>query len=450
MAETWVESQCLQDIAQQRFPSLSAEQAYVALFREIVLKYPAKAMELVGPDAIEALITMGKIDPKFWVLIPLGRLGKKMSEHFMPWFDSLSADATLSSAQRSVQMIGELSSDTSGPSNPVIDVVKTTPAGATLRVDNMKNVAADLTDNSIPPASSSPAPGESLFGHINHFECWNMALRATEVAQMQQAIKALKQISDHLGDRNCIAVSGAGGPDGFAQPVYDLINMKINDIDQEDRNNHRFFVFHDSTNWHPAFNRLTRENPLPPEFVNPPSESLDLICLFMREVRQNLTAQDQQRGKAIIFHLLIPSWSKLHIKTPLHFHEDLYPLKIEGLKHGGKDQVELNLPAAPPGLLHDIANVIDPYNWNKIARGASVGITLPTVGWGVNGACLGLGVLVGTFTGIGVVAAVPIWWGTGLWAMGKTAIYMDHAIYDSLCEEAPRVLGSTERLGARE
>ncbi|KAL4901078.1 hypothetical protein BDW74DRAFT_160703 [Aspergillus multicolor] len=238
---------------------------------------------------------------------------------------------------------------------------------------------------------------------------------------------------------------GAGGPDGFARPIYDLIKMKINKVHAADRKNHRFFIYHDSNNWHGPFERLTSENPLPSEFVNNPCDDLNHACLFMREVRQKLIAKDEKRGKAMIFHLLIPSWSKLQIKEPLHFPEDLYPLQIEGLKHKGKDQVELNLPAAPAGLLHGVSNVLDANNWNTIARGTSVAVTGPTVGWGINGACLALGVGVGTVTGLGVLLAVPIWWTAASYTMVPAAEAIDNTIYDALCEEDPRVLGSKER-----
>lgn len=157
-------------------------------------------------------------------------------------------------------------------------------------------------------------------------------------------------------------------------------------------------------------------------------------------------ARDPQRGKAMVFHLLIPSWAKLCIKEPLQYPKDLYSLHIEGMTHGGKAQVELSLPAAPRGLLQGITNVLDPNSWNSITEWASVGIMFPTVGWGVNGACAALGFGLGAMTGFGALVAVPIWAGSGLWAMDKTAPAPQNAIYESLCEEAPRVLGSNRRL----
>ncbi|KAL2862462.1 uncharacterized protein BJX67DRAFT_375258 [Aspergillus lucknowensis] len=308
------------------------------------------------------------------------------------------------------------------------------------------NIPKETTDKATSAASASSGPAESLFDRINYLECWNTALQTIQTAQAQRIIKALNVIADHLGDRNCIAVMGAGGPDGFARPIYDMIKTKINQINAADRKNHRFFIYHDSNNWHPVFKRLTSENPLPPEFINNPCDDLDHVCLFMREVRQKLLAKDEKCGKHITFHLVIPSWTKLQIKEPLHFPEDLYPLQIEGLKHGGENQVQLNLPAAPAGLLHGVSNVLDPNNWNKIAEGAGVAVTLPAVGWGINGACLALSLGVGTLTGLGPLLAVPLWMGSAPIAMGKSAPHIEKTIHDALCEEDPRVLGSKERL----
>jgi hypothetical protein len=105
----------------------------------------------------------------------------------------------------------------------------------------------------------------------------------------------------------------------------------------------------------------------------------------------------------------------------------------------------LNLPAAPAGLLHGVSNVLDPHNWNTIAGGASAAVTLPAVGWGVNGVCLALSLGVGTLTGVGPLLAMPLWMGAPF-AMGKSAPFIHETIHEALREEDPRVLGSKERL----
>ena len=55
------------------------------------------------------------------------------------------------------------------------------------------------------------------------------------------------------------------------------------------------------------------------------------------------------------------------ILEPLHFPDDLYPLRVEGFKHRGKPYVALNFPAAPADLFHGVANVLDPKELSKAA-----------------------------------------------------------------------------------
>ncbi|RSL89880.1 hypothetical protein CEP51_000993 [Fusarium floridanum] len=291
--------------------------------------------------------------------------------------------------------------------------------------------------------------GDSLVDHINYYGRWMQTVSAIQVAQGQQIIQALNVISDHLRDTNTITVSGAGGPDGFARAVYDLIQKKVDDVDQTERHMHRFFVYHPDTNWYGAFHRLIRETPLHPEFCAK-SDNLDTICLFMQDVRRRLM-EESNKGKDAIFHLLIPSWYSITIKEPLHFPDSLHPLRIEGEKHKGKELVEMNLPTAPNGMLIGIANVLaSKLCSRRAAEYTSMAITFPAVGWGVNGACLALGIGVGAVTGLGALAVIPVWLGTAMPAMGKSFPVIGETICDILSEEAPRILGSTERVAMEE
>jgi hypothetical protein len=361
---------------------------------------------------------------------------------------SLTAGEKEVSAQLTAEIWQRYQTGTLGqPSAFTANGIKTAAAGgAGVSGQSATTMSNDITEKTTSTASASSGPAESFFDRINYLECWKVTLQIIQTAQAQQMIKALNVIADHLGDSNCIAVMGAGGPDGFARPIYDLIKLKISKIDPADQANHCFFIYHDSTNWHPAFERLTSQNPLPVEFINNPCDDLDYSCLFMRDVRQKLLENDKKKGKTIKFYLLISSWSKLQIKEPLHFPEDLYPLQIEGLKHSGENQVKLNLPAAPVGLLHGVSNVLDADHWNKIAGNVGAAVTAPAYGWGVNGACLAVSLGVGTLTGLGPLLAIPMWVGIAPFAMGKTSPIIEGTIYDALCEEDPRVLGSKERL----
>lgn len=284
----------------------------------------------------------------------------------------------------------------------------------------------------------------SLVDHINYYGRWSQRVSAFQIAQGYEIIRTLADIGGHLGEANSIAALGSGGPDGFAKHVYDFIKEKIGVIQEVERDNHRFFVYHPDTNWYPAFHRLITGHPLPPTFCTK-SDDLDKSCQYMQEVRAQLR-RESERGRDIIFHLLIPSWCTLSFKQPLHFPDCLQPFKVEGRKHKLKEYVAFNLPAAPDGLLDGVANVLDPDSWNKIAAGVSVATTLPAVGWGINGACLAAGVALGTLTGLGLLVAVPVWWGTALPSMSAAAPVIEETVYGAFCETAPRVLGSTRRL----
>ncbi|KAL6834740.1 hypothetical protein V8C40DRAFT_261432 [Trichoderma camerunense] len=293
-------------------------------------------------------------------------------------------------------------------------------------------------------ASFNMLIGRSLVDHINYYGRWMQTVSAIQIAQGYQAIQVLTDISEHLGEANNIAVSGSGGPNGFAQNVYDFINERVDEVDPTQGDTHRFFVYHPDTNWYGAFHRLIRENPLSPMFCAK-SDNLDTLCQFMQDIRTQLNAESDH-GKSIVFHLLIPSWYRISIKEPLHFPESLQPFRVEGRRHKGSPLVAFNLPAAHAGLLNGVANVLDPKNQNKIAQGVSTAVTAPTVGWGINGACLAAGAGLGVVTGLGALIAIPVWIITAVPTMSIAAPAIEETIYDALREEAPRVLGSTQRL----
>ncbi|KAM0467243.1 hypothetical protein ACHAP7_012143 [Fusarium lateritium] len=126
-------------------------------------------------------------------------------------------------------------------------------------------------------------------------------------------------------------------------------------------------------------------------------------------------------------------------------------MRVEGEKHKGKELVEMNLPTAPDGMLIGIANVLtSKLCSSEAARWTSSAITLPAVGWGVNGACLALGIGVGAVTGLGMLAAVPVWAGTALPAIEKSAPVIEETVFNVLSEKAPRILGSTEEVAMDE
>jgi hypothetical protein len=282
--------------------------------------------------------------------------------------------------------------------------------------------------------------GDSLLDRIEYYTRYMQMAAIIQAAQQQQAIKALNVISKHLGDQNSLKVSGCDGPDGFAGHVYEFIRMRIAETEGD---NHRFFLYHPDTNWYPKFWKLIQENPLSPTFCAK-SDNLDKIVLAMRAAREE-TQQRNESEDDIVFHLLIPAWSRVQIKEPLHFSDDLQPLRVEGLKHQGKELVQMNLPAAPKGLLVDVANVLDPNSAN-LAADVSMGATWMVGGSAVNGACAALGVAAATATGLGPLMVIGVWWGTCIPSLVYGAPVVLETVHDAIREDPPRILGSNDRL----
>jgi hypothetical protein len=265
---------------------------------------------------------------------------------------------------------------------------------------------------------------------------------------MFQGVRVLSRIGDELGNikdelglANSLHVQGSTGEAGFAQHVYDFVQLRIDEVGGL---KHRFFVYHPDDNWYPAFRKLIRQNPLPPSFCAK-SDDLDGLTLFMQSIRKSLE-EESEAGKEIVFHLLIPAWAPIAILEPLHFPDDLYPLCVEGLKHQGKPYVALNFPAAPMNLFHGVANVRDPKGLNKAAEFTSAATWLVGGGWVLNGGALAAGLGVATLLGGGPFVAVPLWFAGNIFVAAPAAERLSEAVYECIAEEQTRILGSNERL----
>ena len=436
----------LEPLLRERYPDLPLEEAYVKFVNEIFSGFPKEVAEAMKqlPEQLQAL---GTLSGNRW-LVFLGQMAR-ISMNIAAGASTPRAGNATANASEPFDLATILAADTFGRAalDTVSQGAETVATSAQVAVESMERVA-NSADQVVRNVHGIHVIGNSLVDHINYYGRWTQKFSAIRIAQGYQVIRALADIGEHLGETNSITVSGSGGPDGFAKHVYDFIKEKIGVIQEAERDNHRFFVYHPDTNWYPAFYRLITETPLPRTFCTK-SDDLDKSCQYMQEVRAQLN-RESGRGKDIIFHLLIPSWYSISFKQPLHFPDCLQPFKVEGEKHKLKENVEFNLPAAPAGLLDGVANVLDPKSLNKIAAGVSTATTLPVVGWGINGACLAVGLGLGTLTGLGALVAIPVWFGTAAPAMSVAAPVIHETVYDALCEEAPRVLGSTRRLNMEE
>ncbi|OAP56317.1 hypothetical protein AYL99_09496 [Fonsecaea erecta] len=429
----------LEPLVRARYPDLPLQEAYVKYLDNEIIPILRHVVQH-WPELLQAGGTFFGY-PLAVLFGQIGRIGTNIAA------DASTPGAGNATANTSepLNMATMLAADTFG--RAALDTVshgaEAVAASAQVAVESMERVA-DSADQVVRHVHGIHVIGNSLVDHINYYGRWMQKFSAIQIAQGYQVIQALGDIGKHLGETNGITVSGSGGPDGFAKHVYDFVKERIGVIRKAERDNHRFFVYHPDTDWHPAFYRLITETPLPLTFCAK-SDDLDKLCQYMQEVRAQLK-RESGRGQDIILHLLIPSWYSISFKRPLHFPDCLQPFKVEGQKHKLKEYVEFNLPAAPASLLDGVANVLDPKGLNKIAAGVSTATTLPVVGWGINGACAAVGVGLGTLTGLGALVTIPVWVCTAMPAMSVAAPAIQETVYDALCEEAPRVLGSTRRL----
>jgi len=294
--------------------------------------------------------------------------------------------------------------------------------------------------------------GHSVLDRIDYYGPFLQAGTAALVIQVYQCKQALEKIgrsldgiNEEIMKQNNLTAQGSTGPHGFAQHVYSYVKHRIEEVD--DKKKHMFFVYHPDTEWYASFADLMRENRLPPSFCAK-SADLDKLCRYLQTTRELLTAESDE-GNDVVFHILIPSWYPISITQPLHFPDALQPLHVEGEKYGGgTPYVTFNLPGAQDNLLKDVGNMFDPTtaDMNNTIAGVAAGCTWLVSGGALSYVSLAAGLALGAATGGGALVAIPVWWG----GFGSAAMYAGlpatNAVYDYLQEEAPRILGSDQRL----
>ncbi|KAH6972609.1 hypothetical protein EDB80DRAFT_693501 [Ilyonectria destructans] len=241
----------------------------------------------------------------------------------------------------------------------------------------------------------------SMFGSIVH------ALEEA-VKEIRMINHNLQGIKDELRAQNTLVSSGGSGPDGFARVVYGFMQLHMK---KHSGDGHQFF------------------------------NDLDSLCACMKVARRSLAVDSQ-----VVFHLLIPAWYEIYVKVPLHFPDELQPLRIVGPKHGGKPLVSFNLPRAQNYSLDGISNVLDPEGCNTKAEIATGVTFLVGGGLGTNGACLAAGLGIGAMTGLGALIAMPFWLGSFITVGAPVAATAAGALDEMLREEPPRILGSDIQL----
>lgn len=150
----------------------------------------------------------------------------------------------------------------------------------------------------------------------------------------------LKSIREELWHTNVLTSSSGAGKSGFADVVYNFVSMEAGRCHYK---KDCFVVWHPDTLWHPAFYAKVKDTPLPSTFMGE-SDCLDRLCIAIKTIRKGMRKQDRDPKKAPTFHVLIPSWYNIAITEPLHFPDELLPLRLVGSKQdGGKPLVSFIL-----------------------------------------------------------------------------------------------------------
>ncbi|KAM0458336.1 hypothetical protein ACHAPV_006148 [Trichoderma viride] len=171
-----------------------------------------------------------------------------------------------------------------------------------------------------------------------------------------------------------------------------------------------FVVWHPDTLWHPAFYAKVKDTPLPSTFMGE-SDCLDRLCIAIKTIRKGMRKQDRDPKKAPTFHVLIPSWYNIAITEPLHFPDELLPLRLaeSALQASGNNsEKKLSGPDMAAGV--------------KMATAAS------------------------SWTPAVSVAFTPILVGVYRATM-LAGISTGERLAECLCKKRPRVLGSRHELG---
>lgn len=275
---------------------------------------------------------------------------------------------------------------------------------------------------------------------------------ATIAVIMEQMVLEIKQVNQNLGNireelwhTNVLTSSGGAGKNGFAEVVYNFVNMEAGRGQYKDD---CFFVWHPDTSWHPAFYAIVKQTPLPATFMGE-SDSLDRLCIAMKAIRQGMKEQGKDPDKTPTFHILIPAWYNIAITDPLRFPDEILPLRLVGLKHdGGKPLVSFVLPRPQANLtLQAIGNNFVEKLFDRNTAEHITVMTVETaslVGGGLVGSYAGLAVAAGlgiAASPLASVVIVPLFIGGGIGGLYSSRDVMI-SVVDSLSNKRARVLGS--------
>jgi hypothetical protein len=167
-------------------------------------------------------------------------------------------------------------------------------------------------------------------------------------ALMQLGGKIQKNIEEISNGVDALGNQQNQNKNFFPQHVHDLVSMCAEQQELE-RLPACIFVYTPGTDWHAAFRKLLKAEPLP------------TLCGIFDDVgimASFLVAFREAVGPKRPIRILVPSVNVTFIPGELIIPPQLYPLQIEGeLHHSGNPYVHVNIPNAPKDLLFRVFNV---------------------------------------------------------------------------------------------
>lgn len=143
------------------------------------------------------------------------------------------------------------------------------------------------------------------------------------------AMAHIKRLADHDGEitrslgevGDSVYLENSRG-DKFPGHVHSFVLSMIEKY-QTESTPHYFFVFNQSTTWHPKFDDIKRAKPLGDRFLGY-SHDLDELVAFIVEVAR------PRLGPEPVIHILMPTINQLAITEPLTFPVEMGPFRVTG------------------------------------------------------------------------------------------------------------------------
>jgi len=250
----------------------------------------------------------------------------------------------------------------------------------------------------------------------------------------RDAVRELRRIGGYLQRIATAMESKLSFGEPFPQHIFNFVKAEMSKSEVSGSDiKHLFFVFNPGTEWHPRFDALRREDPLPEGFCGY-YNNLEVLCGILRRVTRPAV------GPQPVFHLLIPSLGPFVLAEPVVFPNDIGKLVIKGELNTtamGCPYVWLNIARRYKDLvLENVGQVRDPESWKETAAGVS---SLGTF------AVMGGASMLSTAALAPVLGPVCVVWfvATGVGSMFAAENVSNVVMRSEYWDAEPRVLGST-------